>query len=242
MSVLIVGSEGKMGRRYQAILRSLYKDYICFDKRKDNEKFESFKELTWVDCHSFHTWSDFVSEENFKWDKVTTHLNLDHVTGIILCTPTETHFELLKQLIPLKKPILCEKPVTKNIEEMEQIADLVLQHSTPFRMVCQYTMLTNSEDFGLSHYDYYNHGADGLVWDCFQIIGLANSGVSLEEKSPIWDCAINGRKLSLADMDRAYIDYVAKWLKEPNQDINEILEIHRKVNSFEKDFENARSS
>lgn len=201
MSVLIVGSDGSMGKRYQAILTYLGVKTTLADKR--------------------HT-----------RDEVSHMANQS--SGIIIASPTETHVDIVRQLLVFQKPILCEKPVTKNIFELKTLQKEIAFQRTPFRMVMQYEMLTETNRIGRSYYNYFKHGNDGLAWDCMQIIGLARGHVQIEERSPVWSCMINGKTIHLEHMDAAYIGYVQKWIKEPNQDPEKILDIHEKTASFER--------
>jgi hypothetical protein len=93
----------------------------------------------------------------------------------------------------------------------------------------QYAELIQAGD-GPSHYNYFRHGNDGILWDCMQIIGLANGPVEIKEDSPIWDCVINGNRLNLSDMDGAYVSFIRSWLNgNLRQNFIEVVEIHRKV-------------
>jgi hypothetical protein len=151
--------------------------------------------------------------------------------GIIIATPTETHQYLIDEMIPAKKPILCEKPVVRNPDILRGLLKRMGDAKVPFRMMFQYSMLTNPNRIGKSRYDYFRHGTDGLVWDCLQIIALARGECRLREDSPIWSCMINGQRLNIADMDAAYIGYVQEWFKKPGQDPGLIQSIHDKVQS-----------
>lgn len=151
----------------------------------------------------------------------------------LVCTPTDTHFEILKKLIPYGKPILCEKPITKNLDELLEIISQCKHYHTPFAMVLQYSELTYSNFTGESYYDYFRTGKDGLKWDCFQIIALAKGTVTINNKSPFWTCEINGQTLYLNTMDDAYYTFILKWLgNELNQDHEEIFMMHKKVSEY----------
>ena len=151
---------------------------------------------------------------------------------ILIATPTDTHFEILKYLIPLDKNILCEKPISKNIKEIETIIKLVNESKSKLNMVFQYGELVHNSE-GESIYDYYRSGNDGLNWDCLQIIALSNYFTTIRNKSPIWTCKINGLSLSIADMDRAYITFIKSWINgNLNQNLLWILECHKKVEEY----------
>lgn len=155
-------------------------------------------------------------------------------SGVIIATPTDTHAEFIRQFSAMHMPILCEKPITKNIDELKAVMGEVAARRVPFRMMMQYEMLADSARIGPTKYNYFKHGSDGLIWDCLQIIGLARSSVTLGEDSPVWRCMINGKGLNPAHMDAAYIGYVQKWFKSPSQDVKRLIHIHEKTAAAEK--------
>lgn len=194
--ILILGSNGSMGKRYQAILTYLGLKFIAIDK-----------------CSIINALRLFL-----LCDKV------------IICTPTDTHFEYLKFLIPMKIKILCEKPVTKNINELQIISRLCEIHSNPITMVMQYSSLFDHGKTGNSSYDYFRTGNDGIYWDCMQIITFATGDIYINNKSPIWRCTLNGTKLNIADMDNAYIDFISRWvLSDEMMTMDFIINSHKKV-------------
>jgi hypothetical protein len=151
-------------------------------------------------------------------------------TGFIVATPTDTHLDMICSLAPLKKPILCEKPLSKNLDEIEKMRGLV-SDGLNLTMTMQYREL-NQGSGGTSYYNYFRHGSDGINWDCLQIIGLARGMVELAEDSPVWRCKLNGLWLELSDMDDAYVEFVRRWLRRPGDDINRLIDIHHKVAGF----------
>lgn len=200
MSILIVGSEGSMGKRYQCILKYLGKSFVCADKQDSLSNIRRLAEKT---------------------------------EGIIIATPTETHVDLVSSLLPFRKPILCEKPVSKDVSILKELNQRIEDSKTPFRMMFQYEILNRSCSYGPSRYNYFKHGNDGLVWDCLQIIGLARKEIVLGEDSPIWSCKLNGKALSLSHMDAAYIAYVQKWFNYPSDSLSKILHVHEKTAEYQ---------
>jgi hypothetical protein len=155
----------------------------------------------------------------------------------IIATPTIHHAESILDILSVmpSKPILCEKPIDKDLKVLKDILKRCKDVQTDLRMVFQYKSIYNNDGLiGPSHYDYFRHGDDGLAWDCIQIIGLAHGTVSLKEKSAVWSCQINGQKLHIQNMDWAYIYYIQDWLTLPALCIgpDEILEIHEKVHQY----------
>lgn len=155
----------------------------------------------------------------------------------IVATPTMHHAESILEVLDVmpSRPILCEKPIDKDLKILKNILERCKESKSDLRMVFQYKRVYNNDGLiGPSHYDYFRHGDDGLAWDCIQIIGLAKSTISLREKSPIWSCEINGQKLHIQNMDWAYIAYIQDWLTLPSLCVgpDEILEIHEKVHQY----------
>lgn len=166
------------------------------------------------------------------WDLDKLESEMSKVSGVIIATPTEWHVPWIRMLAPYNLPIMCEKPVTKDLHELKLALEYTENCGTPINMVYQYSELASRNSKGSTFYNYWNHGRDGLVWDCIQIIGLANGKVSLEEKSPLWQCQINGQPLNVGNMDRAYVEHVDRWLRKPGQSRDEIFNIHKKTAEF----------
>ncbi len=151
--------------------------------------------------------------------------------GYIIATPTDTHIRLMRALLPQKRPILCEKPWSKDIHELRDfMSDLGEGDKRRLSMVAQYRhLIPGLRGRGVSLYDYYRHGGDGLAWDCIQIVGLSNGPVILREKSPVWRCLINGHTINVGGMDGAYVTDVQEWVSGRGLSINFISEAHEKT-------------
>lgn len=201
MSILIIGCNGNMGRRYRAALQFLGRNVRGVDIENSDDAIEKA---------------------------------VQNAEGVIIATPTDTHASYIRKLTRFRKPILCEKPITKNLHELKAIFDEIERYRTPFRMVYQYEMLAERQRIGTSHYNYYKTGNDGLVWDCIQVVGLSRKEPSLGNDSPIWRCMINGKSLKIQDMDSAYIGYLQRWLIEPAQDLGVLMETHVKTAELAK--------
>jgi hypothetical protein len=146
--------------------------------------------------------------------------------GVILATPTATHGDYLRLLADLDDvPMLCEKPITQDLAEL----DALLGRRGPLSMMMQYEMLNDPRGAGPTRYDYFRHGSDGLGWDCMQLLGLARGAVTLADTSPVWTCSLNGARLSLGMVERAYVKEVAFWLEHPEGDRALIARMHAKA-------------
>lgn len=155
----------------------------------------------------------------------------ERFSHFILATPTDTHKMWVRALDKYEKPIFCEKPLSTNMDDVE----FILNSKSPLTMQMQYAYFDRDELFaeGASWYDYYNHGKDGLVWDCFQIIALARGEVSLKESSPIWSAGINGQPIDLRQMDKAYIWMVKRFYDHDFISKEKLLNWHKKVSEVE---------
>ncbi len=132
----------------------------------------------------------------------------------------------------LKKPILCEKPICKDPDELLALMAECRRAGTRLQMVSQYDHLVGTGT-GPSYWNYFKSGNDGLAWDCIQIIGLAKERPVLDNTSPIWSCMINGLKIYIEQMDKAYILMIREWLLRPRDDIERIITSHLKVVAWE---------
>lgn len=147
--------------------------------------------------------------------------------GIIVATPTHTHLDAINifgSLCPYI-PILVEKPI-----EIGKIKGF--EKRIKLTMVNQYKYLVDDFSVGPTYYDYFKTGGDGLFWDCINIIGLAKGEVRIKNDSTIWQCMINGKKLSLGDMDNAYVDMIKSWMEDPSGNMEYAFNAHRKVQSL----------
>ena len=154
--------------------------------------------------------------------------------AIIVASDTESHASIVENLIPQSRPILCEKPITKDLSRLKQIVEEARSVGTKLSMVSQYDWLTNGHiDGGPTVYDYFKSGKDGLAWDCINIIWHAKGKIRLANQSPFWDCQINGHYLDLSEMDYAYIHMIEDWLEQPYApQYDRILNAHGKVLDF----------
>lgn len=178
-----------------------------------------------------------------RYGAILTHLGVEwegvdigdvptqHYDGVIIATPTDMHVDDVEFYAP-DCPVLCEKPLSKDIGAVREICRRANKEAWRFRLVNQYEYFDNPLSTGPSGYDFYNHGRDSLPWDCINIIGLARGAVTLGEASPYWLCQINGQRLSLAMMDHAYVSMVSSWLDGDFDNVDYTLRAHEKVVAY----------
>lgn len=205
--ILIMGGNGNMGRRYRAILELLAVEYRVFDPLDRCRYYAKLKEgLEWCD-------------------------------GVIIATPTKVHYQNFMEVLGFSAKhvaILCEKPFSFNLEDVELCRSVVERESVKFQMVNQYAeMPQRGEAFSAAEgtlYDYFHSGADGVFWDCINVIGMDTSGtVKVKNDSPVWKCWLNGYHLARGDVDQSYITMVKKWTEAPTSNVDYMLAAHKKT-------------
>ena len=157
--------------------------------------------------------------------------------SVIVATPTAAHLNNIEDFAFCGVPILCEKPIATNVRQAIRACNLAASCGFDLEMVNQYAFIkgTPTQWPDLTSYNFYNHGRDGLYWDCINIIKHARDYVRVSNDSPVWKCMINGQKLNIGLMDRAYIEMIKDWLanlKQPT-DYAGIWRAHKKVHDLE---------
>ena len=62
------------------------------------------------------------SFQQMSLDDIT---NNDQIKGILICTPTDTHVDLIKRFLYTKKAVFCEKPLDLNLRKVKTLVQLV---------------------------------------------------------------------------------------------------------------------
>ena len=153
--------------------------------------------------------------------------------GVIIATPTQNHLAMIKRLQGLNLPILCEKPLTTNLAHLDAFENEHRPICSQVQMVNQYEFLAKPHSYGETHYSYWNSGKDGLDWDCLNIIGLSEKRPEyIDNQSPYWQCMINGYKISIENMDLAYVAMLRRWVNEPKSNWAYASKAHLKVAKY----------
>ena len=56
--------------------------------------------------------------------------NNDQIKGILICTPTDTHVDLIKRFLYTKKAVFCEKPLDLNLRKVKKLVQLVSESNS----------------------------------------------------------------------------------------------------------------
>ena len=86
----------------------------------------------------------FMNEELEAWSKpfnlsimTNSYLELiqdSRIEAIFICSPTNTHIEIIKAAVASGKHIFCEKPISFNYQETKEIMELVEQAGVVFQV------------------------------------------------------------------------------------------------------------
>lgn len=74
------------------------------------------------------------------------HLLNEKLDGIIVASPTHTHYEITKFFLTNKIPVLCEKPLANSVKECQELVDLAKKYN-----------LVNSVGFTYSYLPEYRY-------------------------------------------------------------------------------------
>jgi hypothetical protein len=158
-------------------------------------------------------------------------------THMIIATPTATHYDQIMMLHPFLKDkgrILCEKPISKNGKELEQVFNLKNLY-----MVNNYAYILPEQVDGLV-YNYFKTGGDGLSYDCIQLFKFIDSPekIVLLKNSPVWtlNYILNSKRheISSSAIDGSYINMILDFLGDGKKlwDMQTALELENKIKNF----------
>lgn len=182
-----------------------------------------------------HPWigiEDMGVHYDNQMEQQISGLHVQEYHSVLIATPTSTHMDMIKKYKGLNLPILCEKPISYGEEDI----DWLFNNNINIAMINQYHYLSGVG--GATYYDFYNTGKDSIQWDCINIVGMARQEKAyINNKSPEWNCCINGKRLTIEDVNAAYVDMIREWLGEPKSNLEYIKEAHKKVREgfYEKD-------
>ena len=152
----------------------------------------------------------------------------------IIATPTKTHFDIVKKLLPYNKTILCEKPVCFNLRRVKELRLLDKRHLV--KVVCNWKFVKGMLPFNHNkiEYNFYNTGKDGLYYDCCQLVLLSHGSCILRTTSPTFMATVNGKSISLTNIENSYITMIEKLINHPEElwELKEGFEMTRLCNKL----------
>ena len=145
-----------------------------------------------------------MNEGDIPWGKVDS---------TIIATPTATHGDLAWTSIEKGLPTLCEKPLSKSLDECMGLDQLEDTKKVPGFVVCNYKYVVRSHAQRPNIvYDYYNTGKDLVWWDVCQLVYL-DPHCTIRTRSPIWTMTVNDKTVVHEDVERSYATMVLDFLE-----------------------------
>ena len=129
--------------------------------------------------------------------KLSKLLGDKSVDGFLICAENTRHWPLLKRVLPLGKPVMCEKPLVTTVHEARKAAAVLRKH--PTKLVCGYFQPFSGEMQGVrkllqeralgnltsarfrnAHHAVYGRWFDNpdLMW--FTIPGMSGGGAMMD--------------------------------------------------------------
>lgn len=137
-----------------------------------------------------------------------------NIDRCIIATPTNTHYDMCVKAISYRIPFLCEKPLDKDPDKIQDLIERSYKYSVLGHLVCNWRFLDQMGEKKQNqiYYDFYNTGKDGIGWDCIQIIYLDHHWPQIKTDSPLFDVKVNGKTVTLRDIAQSYITMLKAWL------------------------------
>ncbi len=100
---------GRMGGYHASVCTQIPGLNLIGVADNDEKNFEKIKTKTTITTKNYHDW-------------------IDAVDGVIIAVPTDYHYSIAKDCLERGKHVLLEKPLTKKIEEAEELFKIAQQH------------------------------------------------------------------------------------------------------------------
>ncbi len=76
--------------------------------------------------------AEYAEKFNTRFEPDLAKITADpKVDGFLVCAENTRHLPLLQQVIPVGKPVMCEKPLATSAADVEVILSLAAKHKTP---------------------------------------------------------------------------------------------------------------
>lgn len=191
--LLIIGAAGQIGTRYRHVLNYLGRGFIS---------------------HDINFIQDTLPREVFITHKLLKDWR--HLP-VLVCTPSHTHYKTVKRLMDLGyTKFLVEKPVftegTHYYEALDWRLDGISIHAA-----MNYKELDDKTSEGFTVYKNFYAGKEKTKWNLFQPVALARGDIEIDLRCPIWTCYLNGKKISLEQINQSYLEMIKKYLSNDHR-------------------------
>jgi len=186
--LLIVGSESSTGKRYQAILKYLFRPFDCYDPTLTQQIPLYSAYDGYIVCSPTDTHLEWVS-------------HLSQFGKPILCEkPLTNKVNELYEFSRFINDDLCDLDVVLNYKYWQDLCP------------------GSHYEFPANYYSYFNHGKDHIIYDCYQLIALTPHGrkkrsdIILNNTSPEAVIYSEGLKLETGKLDKSFVHMMIGWL------------------------------
>jgi len=163
---------------------------------------------------------------------------LHEYDATIIATPISEHTRYLKMLMD-SKPVLCEKPISCDIQHVKDIAKYSGHQGCAAFMVNNWAFLgdwyepMSADSITINT---YNTGKDG-IWDLIQPLYLVEDIHNFEcvHSYPWLSVMIGGKGYGRDDFDRTYVDMVQAFIGgyyDKLWPLERIVEAHLRVEDY----------
>ncbi len=114
-------------------------------KETDNAKLISISSLNSEKLKSFE--NNFQIDKKFVFNSYSDLAQCDGIDAVYISTLNNTHLDLIKMCAENKKNILCEKPMSLNIEEAKTAANHIKKFNVIFYEAIAYTSHIQTKSF-----------------------------------------------------------------------------------------------
>ncbi len=98
----------------------------CFSRNKNVNR-ETARRFNIPEEKTYDSWKEYIKSEKG---------NLD---AVVVLTPTHSHYEILKEVLNLNIPVICEKAICSSISEANEIKEIIKKNNSFFTVTFNYT-------------------------------------------------------------------------------------------------------
>ena len=126
-------------------LGRMAKEFASYIKETDNAKLVAISSLNSERLKTFK--NNFQIDKKFVFNNYNDLVKCDEIDAVYIATLNNTHLDLIKMCAENKKNILCEKPMSLNIEEAKIAANHIKKFNIIFYEAIAYTSHAQTKNF-----------------------------------------------------------------------------------------------
>jgi hypothetical protein len=102
--------------------------------------------ISWITQHNAVDNQKWCDDNNLNAITIINKLPENHIDGVIIATKSSTHAEILKVILNMKIPVLCEKPFCMDYDQGIEIVTLSNRNQTPAAMNIEFIHASYLDD------------------------------------------------------------------------------------------------